>query len=89
MKNQKSTLDLIYGVSLEEYCKIHNTNINELIKKTEIDIELIHKNLRKLIYEEDRLLDPLVDECQMVREKKEKHLKRLKEWKRLSNVNSK
>jgi len=76
-------LDEIYGVSLKEYCEIHNTNPDNLIKKTEIDIDILSKHLRKLVWEEDRLLDPITERIERVLSKKRKHLKRLKEWKKI------
>ena len=73
-------LDDLYGITLDEYCKIHNTTKENLIKKTQTDIDILSKRLRKLIYEEDRLLDPLTEEIQDILSKKRKHLKRLKQW---------
>jgi len=75
-----SSMDKIYGVNLEEYCEFHNTTPDKLMDKTKKDLELLHKNIRHLLYVEDRLLDPLVDDIYDAIRKKEKHLKRLKEW---------
>jgi len=80
MKYKSYNLDEIYGVSLEEYCKLQGITPEDLLKKTETDIEILSKRLRKLIWEEDRLLDPLVEEIERVVSKKRKHLKRLKDW---------
>ena len=73
-------LDELYGVTLEDYCKIHDITPEKLIDKTQKDLNLLRKRARKLIYEEDRLLDPLVEEIERVISKKYKHLRRLKDW---------
>ena len=73
-------LDELYGVNLDEYCKIHNITPEALQRKTEIDIEILSTRLKKLVREEDRLLDPVVEEIERLLDKKRKHLKRLKDW---------
>ena len=80
----KTDYDEIYGCTLEEYCKFHNTSIEELKEKTEKDIELLRSNLRKIIYDEERLLDPVTEAIQGLISKKRKHLSRLKDWERNS-----
>ena len=74
------TLDEIYGIDLLEYCRIHSTTVEELIKKTEKDIEILKANLKHVVVDEDRVTDPLVNRICKTISKKEKHLKRLKEW---------
>jgi len=72
----------IYGVSLEEYCQAHGITIEKLIKKVETDIKLLKTRLRDLVNEDEYVVNPLINEVYQVLKKKEKHLKRLKGWKR-------
>jgi hypothetical protein len=73
--------DKLYGVSIDEYCKYHQITIDDLINKTEKDIELLKKNLNKEIYTEPTNWE-LVGSIHSLLLKKEKHLKRLKQWKK-------
>jgi len=75
-------MDKLYGVNLTDYCKHHNITINDLINKTKKDIELLEKNLSSLVHKEGLVIDPLIDDVLKLLHKKEKHLKRLKEWKK-------
>lgn len=75
------TYDELYGVTLDEYCRIHNTTIEKLIKKTEIDIDLLKKRLASLVFA-DEMDIYLVNEVHKLLSKKRKHLKRLKQWKK-------
>ncbi len=77
--------DEIYGVNLDKYCRIHKTTINELIKKSELDIKILYDNLGVLIEAErkgpvsqqDRFL---ADSIHFIIGKKYKHVEHLKEW---------
>jgi hypothetical protein len=73
--------DELYGVDIEEYCKIHNTTLEDLIQKSEIDIELLRKNMGRLLqedltYEEGYITKVLFD----LIKKKQKHVDHLKMW---------
>ena len=74
--------DELYGVNIDEYCKYHNITIQDLIAKTKRDIQLLKKRLNQLVKIENRIGDPLVTAVYELLQKKEKHLKRLKNWKR-------
>jgi len=75
------TYDELYGVDINEYCEKHKITVDDLIKKTEIDIKILKKNLHKHTY-----LEPtnwgLVGSINKLLNKKESHLKRLKQWKK-------
>jgi len=73
-------LEQLYDVSLDDYCKIHNTTIDNLINKTKIDINLLRSHLRELL-EKDKLVEPITEAVERLLDKKRKHLKRLEEWK--------
>jgi len=75
-------VDKLYGIDLTEYCKHHNISIDDLINKTKKDIELLNSNLSSLVHKEGLMVDPLIDDVLRLLRKKEKHLKRLKEWKK-------
>jgi hypothetical protein len=74
--------DEIYGVTLEEYTKIHNTTIDELINKTKIDIKILYNNLGDLM-EQDLPYpsDFIIEKVLQTIKKKENHVSRLQEWK--------
>jgi hypothetical protein len=72
----------LYGVSLEEYIEYHNTTLEYLITKVKKDIELLEKNLKKVIEtSEDGITDPKVNVIHSTIKKKQKHLQRLQDWK--------
>ena len=72
----------IYGVTLEEYCKAHDITVDVLIKKVETDIRLLETRLQELVNKDEYVVNPLINEVFQMLKKKEKHLKRLKGWKR-------
>jgi hypothetical protein len=74
------TYDELYGINLDEYCEYHDITIDGLVEKVKRDIELLKKNLHKIVRIEGKLLDSRVDRISDLIDKKEKHLKRLKEW---------
>ena len=74
--------DKLYGMTLDKYCFIHGTTIDKLIDKVEKDIFLLEDRITTLVWEENLLLDPLVGSCYSLLNKKRKHLKRLKKWKK-------
>ena len=78
-------MDKLYGVNLNEYCKFHSIEIEDLINKTKKDIELLEKNLSNLVHKEGLVVEPLIDDVLRLKNKKEKHLKRLKEWNKKGN----
>jgi len=78
--------DELYGISIDEYCKYHNTTIDSLISKTSKDIELLKRRLNCLIYEEKvDIGSQLINDVYSLLQKKERHLERLKKWKRKKN----
>lgn len=79
----KTEYDDLYGMSLSEYCEKHNTNIEALIEKVSIDLEILKKNFEKEYT--GMIPTPLGDRIYASMEKKRKHLMRLQEWK--SNEN--
>jgi len=81
-------LDEIFGVDIDGYCKFHGITVDDLMNKSKKDIELLKKRLHTLVHVEDRMLDPVTNEVQKLLNKKEKHLKRLKQWKRSKNGNN-
>jgi hypothetical protein len=77
------TYDELYGIDINEYCKRHNITVDDLIRKTEVDIEILKNNLHKQTYKEPTDWT-LVGSINKLLNKKEAHLKRLKQWKRES-----
>jgi len=76
------TYDDIYGISLDEYCKWHNLKLDDLIKKVQVDIDILKVNLdktlrKKLPYPESYLETVIFQTIK----KKEKHLQHLLDWK--------
>ena len=74
--------DDIYGISLDEYCKWHDLTLDDLIKKVEIDIDILKASLmatleKKLPYPESYLETMIYKTIS----KKEKHLQHLLDWK--------
>ena len=74
--------DDIYGISLDEYCKWHNLTLDNLIKKVQVDIDILKSNLnftlkKNLPYPESYLETMIYKTIQ----KKEKHLQHLLDWK--------
>jgi len=86
MSNSQFTMDDIYGVTLDEYCMLHKVTIDDLIDSVELDIELISKNIRQEVYDNDMQNDALLNTLMEARDSKRKHLKRLVEWKRSKNI---
>ena len=71
----------LYGISLEDYIKEQETTLSSLIQKVQKDILLLENNLKKVIKDKD-LTDPDVNIIFNTIKKKQKHLQRLKDWKR-------
>jgi len=82
---QKFTLDEIYGLSLDEYCYALGVDIDSLIDKNQKEIQILKERLYTLVWGETnktfRKENELIEEIQKYISKKEKHLKRLKNWK--------
>ena len=75
--------DEIYGVDLDTYCKLHGVSVDKLIEKVKTDIKLLQNNLHYLVWVKNvDVCDLLVREVYYLLQKKEKHLQRLKRWKR-------
>lgn len=75
----KEDYDYIYGVSIDEYVKAHNTTVDSLLGKTEVDISLL-KNAQQLEYNTKGLTRRVEDIGNAIR-KKEAHRDRLLLWK--------
>ena len=79
------TLDELYGVSLEDYCLLHNITYDELISKVKIDINILRKNYE--LYSLKNKDDVTYDEVSLAIEiskqinKKNIHLKKLADYK--------
>ncbi len=75
------TYDDIYGVDLPTYCLTHDTTIEALIEKVEIDIRLLNERMKPLM--EIYFMDqdgPLINHLHNLIHKKQKHKERLKSW---------
>jgi len=75
------TYDDLYGVSLDEYCLKQETSLDELIRKIEIDIDLLNQNLERVLvmqlsHDEGYIVDTIFN----LIKKKRNHVERLKEW---------
>lgn len=70
----------LYGVSIDEYCSLHNTTVDELIHKTLIDKEILEARLRELIETDPN--SHLVTVVYNLISKKDKHVERLKKWRK-------
>jgi len=81
--------DDFYGLTLEEYCDVIGISIETLINKNTKEIEVLKNRLNKLVWaevqEDDEKIPYLINCIARLIEKKEKHLDRLKKWKRKSN----
>ena len=79
------TLDELYGISLEDYCLLHNVTYDELIAKVKIDINILRKNYE--LYSLKNKDDVTYDEVSLAIEiskqinKKNIHLKKLADYK--------
>lgn len=81
----KFTLDELYG-SLEGYCKYHQMTVDELIDKTQKDIEILQQRYQEIAsqkdkYDSDSYEIKLAQARRELIDKKRKHLKRLLAWK--------
>jgi predicted membrane chloride channel (bestrophin family) len=81
--------DDLYGLDLNEYCELIKINIDTLITKNEKELEILKSRLHKLVWVEEEPFDlkrndMLINCIDKLIKKKEKHLKRLKDWKRKS-----
>ena len=73
--------DDLYGLSLEEYLQAHEITLEELIRKVELDKDILNANLKKVLdadlpYPESYLVTAIVNTIK----KKENHLTRLTDW---------
>jgi len=76
--------DELYGISLGDYCKAHETTLDELIQKIEIDIQILEANLEKVLNNDST--NYLVDQIFFTIKKKRDHVERLKEWKQETGI---
>ncbi len=79
------TYDELYGVNIDEYCIAHDTTLDKLIHKGEIDIDILKKNLKRLI-DQDRAGDSstalysYINTVHAAIHKKQKHIQNMKDW---------
>jgi len=75
------TYDDIYGISLGEYCKLHNLTLDDLIEKVRMDINILKVNLGVVINEDKPYPENYIENVifQTIK-KKEKHLEHLLDW---------
>jgi len=76
--------DIIYGVDLGEYLKIHNKTKEQLEKEIETDIKILQTNYQRYAQRNHTLTDEELEIASAIRkliEKKRKHLERIKKWK--------
>jgi len=71
----------LYGVSLDEYIRIHNTTLEELIEKSTIDMEIMKNNLHRIMQDPEWFRNPMVDIVHRNIKKKSNHIEYLKDWK--------
>jgi hypothetical protein len=84
--------DEIYGVDLDTYCKLQGITIDDLIESVEMDIKILKQNLNHQVWGKKNIEEMdfnLIGTIHAIINKKEKHLKRLKEWKNESSKNKK
>ncbi|BCD61710.1 hypothetical protein NrS5_06 [Nitratiruptor phage NrS-5] len=76
------SLDEIYGIGLDEYCRIQGTTPDQLIQKTKTDMVLLKMRLHHLVWHEvqNSHTDELIRVVKEKLERKRKHLERLKKW---------
>ena len=82
---EEVTLEEIYGVDIGEYCRLHGIAVDQLIKKTMIDIEILLENYARLEREKfqhdlDSKFFKIISSTQKLIDKKRKHLARLQKW---------
>lgn len=75
------TYDEIYGMDLDNYCLAHGTTIEDLISKTELDIEILTTRMQEEFPRGSMTFTPLASEIYKLIRKKKNHVTRLKEWK--------
>jgi len=73
--------DDLYGVDLETYLAAHDTSIEQLIEKVDIDIDLLKARLEVLMGEDWINQDnALITYVYNLIKKKQEHKERLNEW---------
>ena len=79
------TLEELYGCTLKEYAAYHDTTIEQLINKTQKDIDLLMENYQTNYASRNIHLTPheldIAQAIQLKIAQKRKHLERLKGWK--------
>ena len=73
--------DEIYDIDLDTYCAMHNTSIEALISKIDIDIDILYAAMKKLIdihfMEQDSTKLTYIHN---LIKKKSEHKERLRDW---------
>ena len=94
MHCQPFNYDEIYGLDINDYCEAIGFTIDQLIKKNEKEIEILKEKLKKLVWCEEDTIDPnktmeLINCRYELLQKKERHLERLKKWKKAQEAKNK
>ncbi len=77
----KFSYDELYGVDIDEYCKLHETTIAALIRKSQIDIKIMYDNLDSLLHQKLSHDDGfIIDTIFALIRKKEAHIFALEDW---------
>jgi len=72
--------DDIYGITIDEYLKLHNVSLKDLIENIKIDIDLLQKNFYKEVFEKEAQNIPLINNIYEKLIKKKNRLKRLQSF---------
>ncbi len=78
------SLEDLYGITLEEYCRKHgHSSPQPLVSKITTDIEILEKNYKNLAERNATLTDKELDlakEISTLLHKKKQHRQRLQKW---------
>ena len=73
--------DEIYGIDLDTYCAMHDTTIEKLISKIDIDIDILMVQMKKIIDIDFRIHDSTkLTYLHSLIKKKSDHKERLYDW---------
>jgi len=73
--------DEIYGIDLDTYCAMHDTTIEKLITKIDIDIDILYAKMKTIIDIPFMERDPtMLTYIHALIKKKTEHKERLRDW---------
>jgi len=86
------TYDELYGIDIDKYCLAHNTTLDDIIHKSQIDIELLNNNLKRLLIIDKKNLKNKVRDREGILlnhmntlhaliKKKQAHINKMQDWK--------